>query len=107
MTNRLSEIKSRLELTVPDEETYHTIPVEYWQGLNDENARIMKELEPVFEALEVLQFYADGAGLDLVDEGRNYHVDYVAYENDFRRDTPLHLDKPVGTMAKMALEKLG
>lgn len=67
-------------------------------------------LPKLLDAMEVLveavEFYAEGAGLDLVDEGRNFSVDYVAYENDFRRDTPLHLDQPIGEYARKALKKI-
>ena len=71
-------------------------------------AKCGSDLPKLLDAVEILveglEFYADGAGLELVDEGRDYLSNYVAYENDFRRDTPNHLDKPVGEYAKQALQ---
>jgi hypothetical protein len=47
------------------------------------------------------EFYANGAGLELCDEGRNYMPHYVAYENDFSDGGMM--DAKVGETAKLAL----
>lgn len=52
-------------------------------------------------AEEALEFYADGAGIEIVDEGRNYNVSPVAYENNYNGTD--HMDKKVGELARKTL----
>lgn len=66
----------------------------------NELAPRLKSAEKLREALE---FYAAGAGIEVVDEGRNYNSRHVAYENDYSENG--HMDKPVGFKAKEALEE--
>lgn len=82
------------------------------QAINKEkainNALALELAAPFPDALiklaEALKFYSDGAGLDLVDEGRNYFSHYVAYENDYEAQS--HMDKKVGTRAQDVLREV-
>ena len=56
-------------------------------------------------AMSALDFYSDGAGIYILDEGRNYRAHSVAYENSFKENED-HFDKPLGTKAKLALDKI-
>ena len=48
--------------------------------------------------IEALEFYAQGAGVECIDEGRNYMASYVAYENDFSENGKM--DVKIGTRAR-------
>jgi hypothetical protein len=63
--------------------------------------------DKVRRLVEVLRFYANGAGVQVVDEGRNYNSHYVAYENHFDLKDTNHFDKPIGEYAKQVLKELG
>lgn len=71
-----------------------------------QHARLAPLLELLPDVVEALEFYAQGAGLEIVDEGRNCMVRMVAYENDLRENSEMHLDEPVGAWAKRTLAKI-
>lgn len=69
---------------------------------DDVNEEVTRLLDLLERAVQVAEFYANGAGLDIVDEGRNYMPSYKAYENCFSSEN--HIDKEVGALAQEFLE---
>ena len=51
--------------------------------------------------VEALEFYSLKSNYSVVDEGRNYSVEYVTYE----LDENTYADMPLGTRARISLEK--
>jgi len=69
---------------------------------DDISSTITKLLSALEIANEALKFYSLKHSYSLLDEGRNYNVDYVLYETN--EDT--YADEEIGTKAKLAQEKI-
>lgn len=90
---------------VPLEEKNHW-KRSYQTLLDASNKQLEEKQNLLEEAMEVIKFYADGAGLEIIDEGRNFSSHHVAYENDYN-GVLTNCDKQVGYKAKEFLERVG